>query len=74
MRRLFLRLFLLTIALTSCSPAGTPSPNPEMTPSPEPTVISSPSPASDSRFIILAYATDGLFADIIPYEKLTHLN
>ena len=25
-------------------------------------------------FIILAYATDGIVADIIPYDKLTHLN
>ena len=32
-----------------------------------------PSPASP-QFIILAYATDGIFADIIPYDKLTHLN
>ena len=45
-----------------------------MTPTPEPTVIPSPSPAAASRFIILAYATDGIFADIIPYDKLTHIN
>ena len=32
-----------------------------------------PSPAP-APFIILAYATDGIFADIIPYEKLTHIN
>ena len=25
-------------------------------------------------FIVLAYATDGIFADIIPYDKLTHIN
>jgi GH18 family chitinase len=37
-------------------------------------VIPSPSPVTDSRFIILAYATDGIFADIIPYDKLTHIN
>ena len=35
-------------------------------------MIPSPSPAS--HFIILAYATDGIFADLIPYEKLTHIN
>lgn len=32
-----------------------------------------PSPIAPP-FIILAYATDGIFADIIPYDKLTHLN
>ena len=37
----------------------------------EPTVFSSPAP---SPFIILAYATDGIVADIIPYENLTNLN
>jgi chitinase len=44
-----------------------------MTPRPEPTAIPSPSPAAP-HFIILAYATVGIFADIIPYEKLTHIN
>lgn len=33
----------------------------------------SPSP-SPSQFIILAYATDGIVADLIPYDKLTHIN
>ena len=34
-----------------------------------------PSPTPPARpFIILAYATDGIFADIIPYDKLTHIN
>jgi GH18 family chitinase len=32
-----------------------------------------PSPAP-SPFIILAYATDGIVANIIPYDKLTHIN
>jgi GH18 family chitinase len=44
-----------------------------VTSSPEPTVTSSPS-APASRFIILAYATYGIFADSIPYDKLTHIN
>jgi GH18 family chitinase len=34
-------------------------------------VIPSPTP---SQFIILAYATDGIIAEIIPYDKLTHIN
>jgi len=29
---------------------------------------------SSPSFIILAYATDGIFADVIPYEQLTHIN
>jgi GH18 family chitinase len=37
-------------------------------------VIPSPSPSAKSQFIILAYANDGIFADIIPYDKLTHIN
>jgi GH18 family chitinase len=33
-----------------------------------------PPTPSARPFIILAYATDGIFADIIPYDKLTHIN
>ena len=36
-------------------------------------MILSPTPPA-RPFIILAYATDGIFADIIPYDKLTHIN
>jgi GH18 family chitinase len=43
----------------------------EIIPSPDPTVPPTP---SARPFIILAYATDGIFADIIPYDKLTHIN
>lgn len=32
-----------------------------------------PSPAP-APFIVLAYATDGIVADLIPYEELTHIN
>lgn len=42
-----------------------------MTPTSEPTVIPSPLP---SQFIILAYATEGIVAEIIPYDQLTHIN
>ena len=35
-------------------------------------MIHTPSPAS--QFIILAYATDAIIANIIPYDKLTHIN
>ena len=33
----------------------------------------SPTP-SPRPFIILAYATDGIIAELIPYEQLTHIN
>jgi chitinase len=42
-----------------------------VTNAPEPIMSPSPTP---SQFIILAYATDGIVADIIPYDKLTHIN
>lgn len=76
MPRRFLSLSLLAAFLTACSTPATPASSTTMPSSPEPTVLPSPSPspAAASRFIILAYATDGIFADIIPYDKLTHIN
>lgn len=71
MMRLFSRLCLLTVFLTACSAAATSASNTALPPTPEMTVT--PSPAAP-HFIILAYATDGIFADIIPYDKLTHIN
>ena len=71
MHRLFLSLGMLAILLTSCSTSATPTPAIIATSTPEPTVIPSPIP---SQFIILAYATDGIVAEIIPYDKLTHIN
>lgn len=68
MPRLFPRLLLLAGLLASCSTTVTPVQAPE--PTSAPTMTSIPSPS----FIILAYATDGIFADIIPYEQLTHIN
>lgn len=66
MFRSFLLLYLVAILVSACSAPGSPISGPE------PTVTPSPSPAS--QFIILAYATDGIIADIIPYDKLTHIN
>ena len=74
MPRLVLRLCLLAVLLASCSAAATPTSSADITTptnAPEPTMIPSP---SAPQFIILAYATDGIFADIIPYGKLTHIN
>jgi GH18 family chitinase len=73
MSRTFLSLSLLAVFVTSCSTTATPIARKDVPPNPEPTMIPSPSPAP-SQFIILAYATDGIFADIIPYSKLTHIN
>ena len=68
MPRFFPRFILLTVLLASCSSRATPVQAPEPTSAPTMTPVPSPS------FIILAYATDGIFADIIPYEQLTHIN
>jgi len=65
---------LLVSFLTACSTSAAPIASTDVVPSPKPTVIPSPSPAPASQFIILAYATDGIFADIIPYDRLTHIN
>ncbi len=71
MSRFLLHLCLLAVLSTSCSASATPAPGPTATATPQPTMIPSPSAPS---FIILAYATEGIFADIIPYDELTHIN
>jgi len=73
MHRLLTGVCLLAILLTACTPSATPPATTEIIPSPEPTVTPAPSPSA-RPFIILAYATDGIVADIIPYDKLTHIN
>src|SRR5690349_7807370 len=74
MPRRFPSLILIAVYLTACATPATPIPSIEVQPSLEPTVLPSPSPIPTPQFIILAYATDGIFADIIPYDKLTHVN
>ena len=69
MRCLFPSLSLLAILLASCSSTATPT----NTPTSQPAVTPTSTPAASS-FIILAYATDGIVADIIPYHQLTHIN
>lgn len=59
-------LCLFTVFLASCSASATSVSN-----VPEPTM--SPSPATPP-FIILAYATEGIIPELIPYDKLTHIN
>jgi GH18 family chitinase len=71
MHRIVPRLCLLAVLLTSCSTPATTISSPTATIALEPTVTSSP---SARPFIILAYATAGIDADTIPYEKLTHIN
>lgn len=66
---IILRVGLFAILLASCSTATTPT----NTPTSQPTVAPTSTPAA-SPFIILAYATDGIVADIIPYHQLTHIN
>lgn len=73
MHRLFSSLCLVAVLLASCSTPASPPRSTEIVPSPKSTMLPSPSPAP-SEFIILAYATDGIVAGIIPYDKLTHIN
>jgi len=58
-------LCLLIVLLASCSTptSSVSTATPTMTPAP-----------ASSPFIILAYATDGIIADLIPYDQLTHIN
>lgn len=70
MHRIFLRLSLLALLLTSCS-APAPSAEPGVTDAPMPAPTASPLPP---QFRIIAYATDGIVESIIPYDKLTHIN
>jgi len=58
---LCLLIVLLTSCSTSTSSASTTAPT--MTPTP-----------ASPPFIILAYATDAIIADLIPYRQLTHIN
>jgi GH18 family chitinase len=71
MLRLFSGLGLFAILLTACSVAATPTSIPTEVSTLVPTVTTTPPP---SRFIILAYATEGIVAETIPYDQLTHLN
>jgi GH18 family chitinase len=71
MHRFLSSLGLFAILLAACSASATPTSSTTVTPTSEPTVIPSPTP---SQFIILAYATEGIVAEIIPYDKLTHIN
>lgn len=61
----FLALCLLPLSWTSCTPMQTPATS---TPLP-----SSPAPEEKS-FRIVAYATDAIITELIPYEQLTHIN
>lgn len=69
MVRVSLPLSLLAILLAACSAPATSVNIPEPTSTPTMTPI----PASPP-FIILAYATDGIVANLIPYAQLTHIN
>ncbi|MBN2148858.1 MAG: hypothetical protein JW726_15835 [Anaerolineales bacterium] len=65
--RLFLILLATAILLGACTAPEptrvTPSPSPQ--PSPQPT---------QQPFRIIGYVTEGVFVDVISFEKLTHIN
>src|SRR5262247_2091385 len=71
MRRITIRagLCLFAVLLFSCSAPATPVNTVQPTSPP----IMSPTPTA-RPFIILAYATEGIIPEIIPYEQLTHIN
>lgn len=58
--RFFLSLSLLAILLASCSAQATPVPELQT--------------GSTEPFRVVAYATEGIIENLIPYEKLTHIN
>lgn len=66
-RASFLTLCLFALSLTFCAPQPLPSPSPTPSPSPSPVPEKSP-------FRIVAYATDAIIPQLIPYEQLTHIN
>lgn len=61
-----LSICLTLLLLISCSPMQTPP-----TPTPQATLTPTPEP---ERFRIIAYATEAMIPEIIPYDKLTHIN
>jgi GH18 family chitinase len=67
-RRLRL-LFFVLVLLTSCA-SPTPSPTPTISPTLMPTITPTPSPS----FQIIAYATDAVVPEAIPFDKLTQIN
>ncbi len=72
MLRIPSRLCLFAVFLTACSASAPPASGATMTATINPTTL--PSDSEATPFIILAYATDGIVADLIPYGKLTHIN
>jgi len=71
MRRIFPSLCLLAVLLASCSTSSATSISPTETDSTSPTLTPTPAPPP---FRIIAYATDGIIENLIPYDKLTHIN
>ena len=72
--RLFPSLCLFAVLLASCTAPATPVTPPTETTAPAteaPTVTATPTPPA---FRIVAYATDGIIENLIPYDKLTHIN
>ena len=62
----FLTLYLTLLFLIGCTPMQTlPTTTPQASPSPEPEA---------EGFRVIAYATEAIVPEVIPYEKLTHIN
>ena len=70
MRRLLSGFCLLAVLLTSCSASASPA---SPTADEAPTLSATMTPAPPA-FRIIAYATDGIIENLIPYDQLTHIN
>lgn len=62
----FLTLCLTLLFVIGCTPMQTP-------PTATPQASSTPEPQAES-FRIIAYATEAIVPEVIPYDKLTHIN
>lgn len=67
----FVGLALFMGACASPTPEPTPTPMNTLPPSPLPTASSTPEPAI---FRVIGYVTEGAVVDLIPFERVTHLN
>lgn len=68
-RQLFVFWFFVFCLAACAAPLPAPTPSPTVTPMPTPTATPAPRP-----FRVIAYVTDSAILELIPFEKLTHIN
>jgi GH18 family chitinase len=78
--RLLLICFAICLLLSACAPtqAGlplAPTATQPSTPSPMPIPTATPAPTTLPRpFRVIGYATEAIIVEVIPFDKLTHIN